>query len=198
MSKKVKVLVLVLVAVLLLTLGGTATVVAQDGSDQDEPTQEETEVGRKGRFLAKVAELLDMTEEELIEILKQARQELRDEAFVNYVNKAAEKGLITPEEAKEIIDWWENRPEAVDKLFPYAHILQARRGQHLTAVPDKPIRWGCITDNVTNQIRMQWQNRPEVQERPVLRARILRAIRSRHQIAVPEGWHRLGPPEPAN
>jgi len=198
MSKKVKILVSVLVAVLLLTVGGTAAVMAQDGSDQDEPTQEEPEGGRKGRFLAKVAELLDMTEEELIEIFKQARQELREEAFINYVNKAAERGIISPEEAEEIIDWWENRPEAVDKLFPYSHILQARRGRHLMAAPDKPIRWGCITDSVTNQIRMQWQNRTEVQERPVLRARILQAIRSRHQFAVPEGWHRLGPPEPAN
>jgi hypothetical protein len=115
MSQRVKVLVSVLLAVVVLTVGGAATVMAQD-----EPTQEEPELapssGANG-LLARVAEILGISQEELVNAFEQSRQEMREETFISHLDKAVEKGLITQDEADEIKDWWLSRPEAVADRF---------------------------------------------------------------------------------
>ena len=68
MPQRVKVLVSVLVAVVLLTVGGAATVMAND-----EPTATDNETGRKG-LQARVAEILGVSEEELVNAFEQAQQ----------------------------------------------------------------------------------------------------------------------------
>lgn len=186
MSKRIKVLVSVLVAVVLLTVGSAAAVMADDGS-----TATENETGRKG-LLARVAENLGVTEEELSNAFEQARQEVREEAFIRYLNKAMEKGLITQDEADEIIDWWENRPEALAQLFP--RILRAMRGRHMIAVPDNAAEMGRIAQYNADQIKEWREHRPEALGHPLLRARIFKAIRSRQMIAVPNGWDGSRPP----
>jgi len=143
MSKKVKVVVSVLVAVVLLTVGGAATVMAQDEPVeeepvQDEPVQDDPELapysGANG-LLARVAEILDVSREELVDAFKQAREEMREEAFVRYLDKAVEKGLITQPEADEIAEWWSNRPEAVERPMLRARISKAIRSRQMIAVP---------------------------------------------------------------
>ena len=76
MSRRVKILVSALVVVLLLTVGATATVMAQQDST---PTPQAEEA--KG-LLPRVAEILD----------------------------------IPQEEANEIKEWWEQKPEALDSV----------------------------------------------------------------------------------
>ena len=194
MSKKVKVLVLMLVAVLLLTMSGAATVLAQEEpTQQDGPVQEE-----RAGFLERVAELLGMTEEELTDIFKQAQQDMRNEAFISYVEKAVAEGLITSGEAEEIIDWWEARPEAVDKLFPRARIMRTIGDQREMPFPGKGIGWECLSENVTSQLRMRLENKFEGQNRPMPRARISQAIRGRQMKALPQGWQQQAPPESAD
>jgi hypothetical protein len=107
MSKKLKVLVPVLVAVVLLTVGITVPVMAQD--DESAP-----EVGDKG-LLARVAAILDIPEEDLVNAFKQAQQEMREEAFIEALDKAVEKGWLTQEEADQIEEWWQQRPEIIDR-----------------------------------------------------------------------------------
>ncbi len=192
MSKRLRILVSVLVAVVLLIVGSAVTVMAQEEPTQEEPAQEEpTELELElascfgnNALLAKVAELLGMTPEELIDIFKEAQQELRNEAFVKYVEKAAEEGIITPEEAEEIITWWENRPEAVDRLLPWFHILPAIRSRHMR----------CDSDNVTpglfpipgnvKQFKLRLENRINTASSPVPQLHISNASRIRQQIAV--------------
>ena len=125
MSKKVRVLVAVLVAILLLTVGGIATVMADDGS-----TATDNETGRKG-LQARVAEKLGVTDEELANAFKQAWQEMREEAFIKYLDKAFENERITEEEYNAIITWWEARPEAADSLLPRTFGAPALRGRHM-------------------------------------------------------------------
>jgi len=72
MSKKFKVIVSVLIAVLLLTFGGTAVALAQDEPEAD---QTQTENG----LLARIAEILGVPTEKLVEAFQQARQEMREE-----------------------------------------------------------------------------------------------------------------------
>jgi len=126
MSKKVKVLVSVLVVVILLTVGGTATVLAQENDEEVTATANET--GTNG-LLARVAGILGVPQEELVNAFKQAQQEMREEAFIRYLDKAVEKGLITQEEADEIKGWWGERPEALDRSVLRARISQAVRSR---------------------------------------------------------------------
>ena len=133
MSKRMKVFVSVLVAVVLLTVGGVATVMADGGS-----TATDNETGRNG-LLARVAGILSIPEEDLIDAFGQARQEMREEAFIGYLDRAVEEGRITPEEAGEISEWRAQRPEVLDRGqfgcasgFPAlrGHMFSGHRGWH--------------------------------------------------------------------
>jgi len=106
MSKKVKVLISVLVVALLLTVGATATVMAE-GEEETTPPPEVSENG----LLDRVADILGIDQEDLINAFKQAQQEMRGEAFISRLNQAVEEGYITQEQADEIIEWWELRPD---------------------------------------------------------------------------------------
>ena len=197
MSKKVKVLISVLVTIVLLTMGGAATVMAQEEPVEEEPVPEEpielelelAPCFETKALLAKVAELLGMTPEELIDIFKEAQQELKDEAFIKYVEKAAKEGIISPEEAEEIIKWWEDRPEAVGRLFSWPHVLPALRGKHMMVGPGKVTEEVFITpNNNAEQIKLRLRNKLNASDQPVSNPRIFKAPRVRQQIAVSKGW----------
>ena len=109
MSKRVKILVSALVVVLLLTVGATATVMAQEDPT---PTPQAEAKG----LLARVAEILDIPQEELVDAFRQAQQEIRQEASIRFLNKAVENERITQEEADEIEEWREQKPEALESV----------------------------------------------------------------------------------
>ncbi len=106
MSKKVKVLISVLIAALLLTVGGVTMVMAE-GEEETTPPPETTAKG----LLERVADILEIDEEDLINAFEQARQEMGEEAFINRLNQAVKEGRITQGQADEIIKWWEQRPD---------------------------------------------------------------------------------------
>lgn len=109
MSKRMKALIAVMVAVLVLTVGGTAMVMAQE---EEPPTTPEA-----NGILARVAEILGISQEDLSNAFEQAKQDIKQEAFVRFLNKAVEEGRISQEEADEILQWWEQRPEVVERLL---------------------------------------------------------------------------------
>lgn len=106
MSKKVKVLISILVAPLLLTMGGVTMVMAE-GEEETTPPPEAS----KQDLLERVADILEIDQEALVNAFKQAQQEMKDEAFINRLNQAVAEGRITQEQADEIIGWWELRPD---------------------------------------------------------------------------------------
>jgi len=106
MSKKVKVLISAVVLALLLTVGVTATVMAEGEEETTLPSEENA----KG-LLERVADILEIDQEDLIDAFKQAKQEMKEEAFINRLNQAVAEGRITQEQADEIIEWWELRPD---------------------------------------------------------------------------------------
>ena len=122
MSKKVKVLISALLVAVLLTVGVTTTVMAQEG--EEEETVPATETSEKD-LLDRVADILGIEKEDLINAFKQAQQEMREEAFIRALDKAVEGGRITQEQADEIIEWWGQRP---DVLAPgmFKHALRFR------------------------------------------------------------------------
>ena len=105
MSKKVKVLISVLVVALLLAVG--ATTVLAEGEEETAPPPE---AGTNG-LLERVADILEIDQEDLIDAFEQARQEMREDAFTSHINQAVEEGLITQEQADEILEWWLQRPD---------------------------------------------------------------------------------------
>jgi len=132
MSKKVKILITALAVAVLLTVGATATVLAEGEEDEDTPTvtEEETEDG----LLDRVANILGIEKEDLVSAFKQARQEMREAAFISRLDEAVEEGLITQEQADEILEWWQQRPdEALGELW----------GQR-----SGPMEWGMFKNNL--------------------------------------------------
>lgn len=129
MSKRLKVMVSVLVAVLLLTVGGVATVLADDGTT---PTPDTTSTNG---LLARVAEKLGVAEEELGNAFREARQEMRDEACLGALDKAVAEGYISQEEADEVRGWWGQKPEALDQgllrhSFSFRSMRKNMAGNH--------------------------------------------------------------------
>ena len=131
MSKRMKVLIAVVVAILVLAVGSTAMVMAQD---EPTPTPETEANG----LLARVAEILDIPQEDLTSAFKQAQQEIRQEAFLKFLDKAVEEERITQEEADEYLEWREQMPEACERLMPRARIFNAIRGRHMLGGPAGP------------------------------------------------------------
>jgi len=107
MSRKVKVLISALLVAVLLAVGATATVMAQGEEETTPPSEEAGENG----LLERVADILGIEEEALINAFNQARQEMREAAFVDRLNQAVKDGLLTQEQADEIIEWWGQRPD---------------------------------------------------------------------------------------
>lgn len=191
MSKRLKILISVLVAVTLLVVGSTATVMAQEKPMQEELAEPGQELapcfGGKG-LVTKVADILGMTPEELIDIFEQAQGELSYEAFIACIEKAEAEGIITPEEAEEIITWWENRPEALDCLFPCPHISTAIRSRYMRGDGENGASGLFYSSGNTEQIKLQLRNRLNASDCPAPRVRIQETIRSSQHITNHTGW----------
>ncbi len=144
MSKKVKILVSVLVAVVLLIVGGATAVMAQgkEPAPTSEPSTKTSMVtANTTTLLARVAQILGISEETLTNAVKQAQQEMMEEAFIKRLDKAVAEGRITQQEADSIKAWWEQRPAVLDSgLFPGAFSAPALGGRHMMG----GLRgWGC-------------------------------------------------------
>ena len=213
-----KVLVSVLVAILLLTVGGTTIALAQDDEEleEDELTTEEVEGilpdEESDNLLARVAEILGISEEELRDIFRQAREEVRDERFdealYSMLDKAVEEGLLSDNESQEIREWWEEKPEALtpgllQRAFWAMHSrLKPLTGNRFGNSPElrqkaleKALEKGLISPEKVEAIKERQESRPEVSNAQQSRAHIFKAFRNRQQIAVPQGWHGQTPGE---
>ncbi|MBI2853005.1 MAG: hypothetical protein HYX84_07900 [Chloroflexi bacterium] len=76
-----------------------------------------TASGNVTGLLPRVAAILGIPVEQLTAAIRQAEQEIRSEAFLRIVDKAVEKGLITQSEANQVKEWWQQRPEAANRLL---------------------------------------------------------------------------------
>jgi len=78
-----------------------------NGEEETTPPPETSENG----LLERVADILGIDEEDLIDAFKQARQEICEDVFTSRLEKAVEEGYITQEQADEILKWWNQRPD---------------------------------------------------------------------------------------
>ena len=170
MSKRIKVFMAVLAAVLLLGMGGAAAVMADEDPD---PTQE---TGGKG-LLARVAQILEISQEDLSNAFKQAREEFRQEKL----NRTMEKGSISPEQAEKIRERWEHRLE----------LSQAGAPDVFLKLVDKAEEQGRITSGEAGEIRVWWEQRPETLNSLLPHARNLSAITGRRATTAPDIFLKL-------
>ena len=116
MKRYMKYGIIAIVAVVALSAGITAVVSAE--SPEGEAG---SDTGPGQIFLSKVAGILEIDEGELADVFKQARQEMRGEALEQRLQRAIEEGRITEEEADQIREWLDSRPEALQQLGPPGH-----------------------------------------------------------------------------
>ncbi len=160
MSKKVKILIGMLVAVLIITFGGTAIAMADD-EDETQPALQNGLGAVTGCLLARVAEILEIPEGDLVNAFQQAwgemggevqsmfmerecliqeqemwREQIRQKIQNKVLGKAVEKGYISENATAEIKGWWESRPGALDDVIPRARAFKAFRGRHMIATPN--------------------------------------------------------------
>jgi hypothetical protein len=107
MSKRVKVLISVVAAVVLMAVAGAATVMAQE----ETPPADETE---SNPLLARVAGILGISEETLVNAIEQARQEVRDATCAGIMDRLLENEFISEEDAAAIEDWLAKKPDTAD------------------------------------------------------------------------------------
>lgn len=168
MRKHKKLLVIALAAILVLTIGLTTTAFASgQGNGDTNPVQ---------TFISKVAGILGLGEEQVADAFDQARQEMRDEALEQRLQKAVENRCITEEEAAGIREWWQNRPEALERFGPRSglqpgHACRYRACERLcepgwdlprlARVFDECLN-GTITDVTENAITLEMEDGTEV------------------------------------
>ena len=112
MRKRKKILVMAVAAFVILTAGLTTFALAQETSvDKDD-----TSKGPVQTLVTKVANILEIEEEQLVSAFKQARQEMINEALEQRLQRAIEKGYIDEPEANEILEWWQNKPDVLHDL----------------------------------------------------------------------------------
>ena len=128
---KLGVIALVVVAVLAAVVGTSVAFAGSSDGDVD------TDGGPGKVFVSKVATILGLEEEQVADAFRQAGQEMSQEAREareareQRLKKAIEDGLITEEEATQIREWWQDRPEALQSLGQPGHhqIIFARQNK---------------------------------------------------------------------
>lgn len=103
MWKSRKFILLAVLATAILVGGIGGIVYAQENGDED--------VSPKAVLLEKVADRLGIDVQQLEDAFTEAMGEMRDEAQLQWLEKAVEEGLITAEEAQEYSEWWAARPD---------------------------------------------------------------------------------------
>ena len=223
MSKKMKVLIAVLVAVITLTVSGAMTVLAQE-DDEPEPDEEalieelDDVMPRarlfaawtgSGELLSRVAEILGISEEELEDAFAEARQEIIAErgeaALEKFLERALAAELITEEEAQEIREWWQQKPEALNRamlknafprMCPNPGALADEARQQFKEMRRNIWQWrqGTGAPEESTDETSAWEgNKPATLGQTSSQPRIMQAARGRQMIAVSEGWQ--GPPQ---
>jgi len=108
MSKKWKIVLAVVAAVVVISLAGAAVALAADG---DEPAT------TSNPLLSGVAQILGngMTEQQVADALKQARQEVAGAAITKAIDNAVTNNVITQADAEAIKAWLAQQPDPADK-----------------------------------------------------------------------------------
>jgi hypothetical protein len=108
-SKKFIIITAIVVLALAGTIGGVA--LAQGNGDDNQPG------AQPAALLERVCEVYQentgtsINADDLQAAFTQAQSEIREEALQNYLQGLVDEDKITQEQADELLDWWQSRPE---------------------------------------------------------------------------------------
>ena len=105
--RKLRIILPIVIAVVALTTISLSVVLAQENEGGD---------SNASRLAAKVAEILGLDTAVVDDAIKQAREELRDEAIQNKLNALVENGKLTQEQADEYLNWIQSKPEGIPAI----------------------------------------------------------------------------------
>jgi uncharacterized membrane protein len=132
------------VVVSVLLIGGIVGGVVVAADDSSSNTESQTS-GRCQELLDRACAIyaeetgVTIDSDQMKNALKQALEEMRDEALENRLQDLVNEGKITEEEAAQLLEWWQSRPEVELPLpafggpGPGGGIMQGKRFQ----------QWGC-------------------------------------------------------
>ncbi len=122
MWRRKKIIIIGLLATVLLvgSVGGVAFAQTENGDDSQPKT-----------LLARVAEKLEIGQQELEDAFAEAKSEMRDEALDSYLQKLIDAGKITEEEAVQYKAWLQAKPD----MEPFRQQLE----EWQQARPDTPL-----------------------------------------------------------
>jgi putative salt-induced outer membrane protein YdiY len=102
-----------------LVIGGIAggVIAAADNGSSNNTDEQSQAASRFEALLDRVCAIYEektgvaIDSEQLREALKQARNEMQDEALKEWLQRLVEKGKITQEQADQYLEWWQSRPD---------------------------------------------------------------------------------------
>jgi len=104
MWRKKKFIFGLLAAIILVSasIGGVA--LAQGGEENGQPKS----------LISRVADILDIDQQQLEDAFEQARTEMQEEALDNYLQGLVDEGVITQEEAAQYKEWMQSKPDMTE------------------------------------------------------------------------------------
>jgi uncharacterized membrane protein len=117
--RKRKLIVVAVVACVLLVGGiaGGAILAADDSPGESQIIPRPLALLERACAIYQEQTGVAIDQEQLKDALKQARQEMREEALENWLQKLVDNGRITQEEADQLLEWWQSRPD-IDVPLP--------------------------------------------------------------------------------
>ena len=172
MQKSRKYIFAAVLVVALLVAGMTGAVLAQDDDGHQ---------GRRSALAARVAEILNIDQQDFESAFKQAQGELREEALDSRLQELIDEGTLTQEQADELKKWMEAKPDVpivpprmLQKLVDEGKITQEQVDElkeWMEARPDVPrirpdrleklINRGVLTQKQADEVKEWMEAKPD-------------------------------------
>ena len=105
--KKLRIIIPLAVAVVAVAVISFSVALAQENENSDSNASE---------LAIKIAEILGLDAAVVDDAIRQASEELKDEAIQKKLNALVEKGQLTQEQADEYLNWIQSKPEGIPAI----------------------------------------------------------------------------------
>ena len=140
MRMKVWLMAAATLAVLAVGVGGGAVLAQESESGDSSPVKS---------FVSRVAEILGLEEETVQDAFTQARREMMDDGVERKLDAAVESGKLTQEQADEIQEWYDSKPDSIG----------LRQGRHRDL--DAAVESGKLTQEQADEIQEWYDSKPD-------------------------------------
>ena len=137
MWRSKKFIIILALAIVALVGGTTGAVLAASSDSTTDTTAETTADTQREDLLNRICEIYEentgtaIDPDQLQSALSQARQEMREQALQDRLDALVEEGTITQDEADQLLEWWQSRPDIdLHGIIGFDGDMMGRRGHH--------------------------------------------------------------------